>query len=75
MTRPIEELVKQLEGVTVTFSQWCISGLVPDCKCWRCLKDRGEEATEETERAAEERSRIESAAFRKRMFEAFQRGQ
>lgn len=52
--------------MSVSFSKNCISGLVPDCACWRCLKKQGIEATEETERAAEERSRIETEKFYKR---------
>lgn len=51
----------------MSFSRWCISGIVPDCKCRRCLESKGLPATEETERAAEERSKIESVTFRKRM--------
>ncbi len=61
----LDALLKEA-GLQVTFSRWCISGLVPDCACWRCLKERGIEATEETNRAAEERSKRETEAFRKR---------
>lgn len=56
--------------VPFTFSRWCISGLVPDCQCRRCLERHGEPWDETTERAAEERSKIESEAFRRRMRES-----
>lgn len=68
---PVKRLAELLRDadVEVTFSQWCISGLVRDCACWRCLKERGIEATEETEKAAKERSKRESEAFRQRTME------
>src|SRR5688572_1881245 len=50
------ELMKVFEGVKLTFSRWCISGLVPDCMCSRCLHDKGLPVTEETELDAEKRS-------------------
>ena len=73
MSDALKQLAELLEGsgLKVTFSRWCISGLVPDCACWRCLKDRGIDSSDETERAAEERSKRESAAFRKRVTEHF----
>lgn len=68
--RQLAELLNSPD-IQVTFSQWCISGLVSDCACWRCLKARGIEATDETERVAEERSKRESKAFRERVTRAF----
>jgi len=62
------EWSKLFEGVTITFSPYCISGLVADCKCARCLRSRGEEVTSETEEAARVRSVIESKKFRERVF-------
>ncbi len=68
--KQLDALLKEA-GLKVTFSRWCISGLVPDCACWRCLKERGIEATEETNRTAEERSKRETEAFRKRALASF----
>ena len=68
MTNAIQKLCELLEksGTVVTFSKNCISGLVTDCACKRCMVERGETPTEETEARAEARSRIESDKFRKR---------
>lgn len=60
------EFLKVFEGVKLTFSRWCISGIVSDCRCSRCLRKQGLPVTDETERAAEERSGIETKAFRER---------
>jgi hypothetical protein len=46
----IKTLTDLLEesGAKVTFSANCCSGIVGDkCQCWRCRKDRGEEAKED----------------------------
>lgn len=61
-----QELSRMLEGCEVTFSRWCISGLVPDCACSRCLRAKGVEPTEESEAAAEMRSKDETHVFRAR---------
>lgn len=50
----------------VTFSRYCISGLVPDCGCQRCMRGRGEVPTFRTELRAARRSRKETAAFHER---------
>ncbi len=44
-----------IKDVRVSFSRWCRSGFVGDdkCLCGRCLKRRGGEVTEETEKLAE----------------------
>lgn len=57
-----KELEKAL-NVPFTFSQWCRSGLanyLPSgkCNCWRCLAERGEEATEETNALAEREAKV-----------------
>lgn len=49
-----------------TFSRYCISGLVGDCGCQRCLRERGETPTFRTELAAARRSRIEKVALEDR---------
>ncbi len=67
---PALEDVLRDSGVRVSFSRWCISGLVPDCGCRRCRTKRGEPVTKETERNAEERSQRESVAFRKRVVDS-----
>jgi hypothetical protein len=61
---PNEETLKEVfKNVKFTFSKNCISGLVTDCDCKRCRQNRGQEVTAETEAAAEERSKTETAAF------------
>ncbi len=67
------DLWKVLEGVKITSSRWCIAGIVPDCKCKRCLAKSGVLATEETERIAQQRSEIETKAFRRRMMDQIKR--
>lgn len=69
MTNPERQKLfdEVFDGVKVTFSASCISGLVRDCRCSRCLRKQNLPVTEETERAAKERSEIESKAFRTRM--------
>ncbi len=67
--RSVKDLLKELLGaasVKFTFSVNCISGLVGDCGCWRCRKERGEVVTLETEKAAEIRSKAERKLFRER---------
>ena len=61
-----QQLLKlcDVSNVRVTFSKNCISGIVSDCGCRRCRRSRGEEPTNETEQAAEQRSRFETARFR-----------
>lgn len=63
-----KEFCKMLEesGVKMTFSAWCISGLVPDCRCSRCLKERGLTPTKQTERSARSRSLRRTRAFHAR---------
>jgi len=65
MTEWIDEL-KALEGVPISFSRFCVSGLVPQyaarCECWRCRKARGE-STDET--LAENVSVMATEKFRK----------
>lgn len=73
----MSDWVKQLGEIVndprikVTFSRWCISGLVPDCACRRCLKAQGIEATPESECAAEIRSSLVSRKFRERVCKHF----
>lgn len=75
-TNPIKALVDLLEesGLRMTFSRWCISGLVGDCGCSRCRNKRGEPVTEETEREAEARSILETKAFYERTRAAIRKG-
>ena len=54
------------ETAKMTFSRWCISGLVADCRCRRCLSERGEVVTEQSELEAEIRSIAETEKFRER---------
>lgn len=63
-----EKLGELLKGAHVTFSKYCISGLVSDCKCRRCLERCGETSTPDTEEAARIRSEIESKKFRQSLF-------
>lgn len=60
-----QKLLMEL-NVPFTFSRYCISGLVEDCKCRRCLTDKGETPTFRTELAAARRSKIESKKFHER---------
>ena len=53
--------------VTMTFSKWCCSGLVPKyaerCECSRCRTQRGEKVTAESEALSEEISKRSRQAF------------
>lgn len=64
-----KDLCNLLEGsgVRVTLSPNCISGIVETCYCCRCMADRGEHPSPETEATAAVRSKVESALFRKRV--------
>lgn len=70
---PVETLSRLLDesGATISFSVNCISGLVgqSNCMCWRCMKTRGEESTEETEALAAERSKWEKSWHHQRQLE------
>lgn len=69
MSDAIKQLAELLRdaNVKVTFSRWCISGIVERCECSRCRRKRGDAVTAETERAAEIRSIEERLAFRDRV--------
>lgn len=62
----VEVSTVQIPNVPFTFSRWCISGLVNDCACRRCLRERGETPNFWTEVVAARRSQIESDAFHER---------
>ena len=46
----LPEVIEAVSTKGFTFSQWCISGLVPryaeKCECWRCREKRGETPNE-----------------------------
>ena len=54
---PVKELCELLKGCNVTFSQYCRSGLLERCECWRCRESRGEPVTSESNTLAERQSR------------------
>lgn len=63
----LDDLLRENAGkIVLTFSRNCISGIAPDCRCRRCLSDRGEPWDKETEKLAAERSAIETQRFRLR---------
>lgn len=64
----LDELLNQTSA-RLTFSRYCISGIVSDCACSRCLTKKGIAVTEETTRLSAERSQIETAAFRRRQLD------
>lgn len=67
------EFAELFRGVKFTFSINCCSGIVsllgPDarCECWRCRKERGQDATDETERNAAEISKSAQIAMREQV--------
>ena len=66
----MEELMKAIDKVGFTFSVNCRSGYLGNkCQCWRCRKERGEEATKETEEIAAEQAREcdENSTSRRKM--------
>lgn len=63
MDLPNMDALEEIFNVPFTFSKNCRSGMLDNCGCWRCRKERGEEVTEETEKQAAEAAEQADAEF------------
>ena len=62
------ELLEQA-GVKITFSQYCRSGLLARCECWRCRESRSEPVTPESNALSERQADEADAKHRLAMKE------
>lgn len=65
-TQLFEEVFR---GVKITFSRWCISGIVSNCGCRCCREEQGDVWTEYTEDSARARSEIVTKAWRRKQLD------